>query len=659
MPCSPKISPDEDLKISEYVLIPIVFLIILFGLCSSVYVGDSSLFSAASFSLGSAHPPGYPLLVMMGKLLTFLPFANIAMKTNLVGAIFGTLTGLLVFRVSMRLTENAYASWAAAVICCISPVFFLESMKIEAYAFNSFLAMGVFMLGILILEGKSLLQCGLLGLFIIGLGMGNHHTMGFMGLVFLFPIAVRWREVRVKWVPLGVLFFLLGFSVNLFLYLRSVAIARSGGLILYSFAGTWHDFVRVLLRKDYSSGHSSTPQALVRGLSLGVPWLYGLENSILCFVYPNTRPVLPFLVAGFFGLRKKKKILLYFVFAMVVWFLLLGRLVWGSRDLSGQDAEVISVYFLPTIPILYCLVAAGFALAVGWAGKLSHGLLHRVVPFALVFLPFALLPYSYRGVDTYEAPIAYDYGRDMLSVLPVKSLLMNNSDNAMFISFYMRAVERLREDMLVINTGGRQDIYGTESSPPWKYRRLFPAFYETSRSSVKQINEEFALAGKLFAGNPLTMTTVVGNNYEYYPYIFSVRLWPKGRDPREFKEDTRSLFMAEYRKVNYERALSQSFRNDYMEEELDAEYGFDAMIYGSYLRRQGDERAGDRFYALALSNGNPRKFLWPYIVFLLGDGQDKEAFSLLKEFKAAAGENDQFAALLEQKAISIVGSRRR
>ena len=645
------------MKISDYVLILVVFLITLSGLCTSIYVGDSSLFSAASFSLGSAHPPGYPLFVLLGKLLTFLPFGNVAMKTNLVSAIFATLACLLVFRVSMMLTGNVYASWASAVTCCISPVFFTESLKAEAYVLNGFLVMAVFMLGLLILEGKSLFRYGLLGLFTIGLGMGNHHTMGFMGLVFLFPIAVRWKEVRMQWVPLGTLFFLLGFSVNSLLYLRSVAMVHSGGLILYSFAGSWHDFVRVLLRQDYSGSHSSTSQALAQGLSLGVPWLYGAKNSILGFVYPNMRPVLPFLFAGFFSLWKKKKVFGYFVFAILVWFFLLGRMVWGSKDLSGQDVEVISVYFLPAIPILYCLVAAGFALALEWAGRLSSGLLHRVAPYALVSLPLALLPYSYRLVDTYKAPIAYDYGRDMLSVLPVSSLLMNNSDNAMFITFYMRMVERLREDVLVINTGGKKDIYGLESSPPWKYSRLFPAFYETSKSSVKQINEEFALKGKLFASNPLTMTMMVTQFYEYYPYVLSVGLWPKGRDAEEFEKDTRVRFMKEYPKINYERVLEQPFRNDFMEEELDAEYSLNTMIYGGLLKRQGDERAGDKFYSLAFSAGNPRKFLWPYIAFLLKDGRKEEALSLLGTLKTAGGEEGRFIDSLEKKAESAVEVR--
>ena len=194
-----------------------VFFVLLFSLCPTIYVGDSSLFAAASFSLGSAHPPGYPLYIMLGKLLTFLPFGNIAFKVNLVSAIFGSLTSLIVLKSSMEITGNRYASWAAAFICGISPIFFMESIKAEVYSLNSFLAMVVFYLGIKILKGDDIFKNSLMGFFIIGLGFGNHQTIGFMGLVLLFPLAVRWKEIKTLWLMWACLAFLSGFSVNLFL----------------------------------------------------------------------------------------------------------------------------------------------------------------------------------------------------------------------------------------------------------------------------------------------------------------------------------------------------------------------------------------------------------------------------------------------------------
>src|SRR4030042_4105502 len=299
-------------------LLLIIFFLFLFALCRMIYVGDSSLFAAASFSLGSAHPPGYPLYIILGKLLTFIPFGNVAFKVNLVNAIFGALTCLMVFRVSMELTENKYASWASAIICGISPIFFITSLNAKGvYTLNSFLSMVVFYLGLRILNGGSFVKNALLGFFIIGLGMGNHQTIGFMVPIFLLPIAIRWKDINLKWILLGILSFSIGFSVNLLLYLRSVAMEQSGGLILYSYAGTWDNFLRVLLREDYKG--ASTPNAVGGLLYLGQAWFYGLKNSLYYIAFYSIKPVLPFLFLGFIGLRKKKTILFYFIFSLLVW----------------------------------------------------------------------------------------------------------------------------------------------------------------------------------------------------------------------------------------------------------------------------------------------------------------------------------------------------
>jgi hypothetical protein len=134
-----------------------------------------------------------------------------------------------------------------------------------------------------------------------------------------------------------------------------------------------------------------------------------------------------------------------------------------------------------------------------------------------------------------------------------------------------------------------------------------------------------------------------------------VELWPKGVKGENFREDVRLRFMSEYNKINYERVMAQPAPEDFLAEELANEYSLNAMMYGGLLKRQGDAR-GNIFYRMAFSAGEPRKFLWPYIHFLLGDGQEKEAFSLLETLKAAGGERGQFAEFLERKAKSAVSA---
>jgi Protein O-mannosyl-transferase TMEM260-like len=644
----------RKVKINDSVVFSALFLVFLISLCPTIYVGDSSLFAAASFSLGSAHPPGYPLFVILGKLLTFLPFGNVALKVNLVSALSGALACLMVFKTSIELTGNRPASWAAALICGISPIFYTESIKAEAYSLNSFMAMVLFYLGIKIIKGRDVFRNSLLAFFIIGLGMGNHHTIGFMGLIILLPLAMRWRDLSVKWVLFGFLFFSLGFSVYLFLYLRSLAMADHGGLILYSNAGTFKDFLMVFFRQNYKG--ASSPQALERVFSLGNAWVNGLKNSLYYVAFRSVKPVAPFLLLGLVGLTRRFKLLVYFVFSGIVWFFLLGRLVFSASNPGITGAEVVSVYFLPAVPILYSLISVGFAETLSFVGRRRWSMLAGFGPYALVVLPFVFLPYTVGQDSLNRNVICYDYGRDMLMSLPEKSLLMNHADNSMFTAFYMKAVERFREDVMVMDTRGKKDVFGLECAPRWKYAGLYPGFYSSMKSTISEINDEFALKGKFFVDNPLNMSDTVARFYYYYPYPFSAALWPKTLPAAGFESDMRSRFKSAYSRVNYESVISIPASDDFLVQELLAEYSLNTLFYSDFIRRDGDEKGGDAFRKLAFIMAPPERVLWPYIDFLLRDGRKDQAFRLLAQLKKTEGYGE-LAHLLEKKALSGVNNK--
>ncbi|MEE9198573.1 MAG: DUF2723 domain-containing protein, partial [Dehalococcoidia bacterium] len=68
----------------------------LFGVAFGIYVStlptsitwsnsgsDSGELAAAVRTLGVPHPPGYPTYVLLGRLFAFLPFGEVAFRTNL------------------------------------------------------------------------------------------------------------------------------------------------------------------------------------------------------------------------------------------------------------------------------------------------------------------------------------------------------------------------------------------------------------------------------------------------------------------------------------------------------------------------------------------------------------------------------------------------
>ena len=59
------------------------FLLYLFTLTPSLSAGDNGELTTAAYFLGVGHAPGYPFYTLMSKLFTYIPFGNIAWRTNL------------------------------------------------------------------------------------------------------------------------------------------------------------------------------------------------------------------------------------------------------------------------------------------------------------------------------------------------------------------------------------------------------------------------------------------------------------------------------------------------------------------------------------------------------------------------------------------------
>src|SRR6476659_5291961 len=80
-----------------------------------VVVGDSGEFLAAAARLGVAHPPGYPLLVMLGHAFSWLPIGPLAFRINFLAVVCSAVTVGLVCATAQRLGASRIAAVVAAL----------------------------------------------------------------------------------------------------------------------------------------------------------------------------------------------------------------------------------------------------------------------------------------------------------------------------------------------------------------------------------------------------------------------------------------------------------------------------------------------------------------------------------------------------------------
>jgi len=143
------------------------FLLYLSTLAPSVVTifDDSLEFQLVTYQLGIAHPTGYPLYTLLGKLFTLIvPAGNIAYRVNLMSAFFGAATVavvyLLIAQIVGRLKEIPSSNLPffqpslhlggliGALLFAVGPVFWQQATIAEVYTLNAFLVASLLLLAV-------------------------------------------------------------------------------------------------------------------------------------------------------------------------------------------------------------------------------------------------------------------------------------------------------------------------------------------------------------------------------------------------------------------------------------------------------------------------------------------------------------------------------
>ncbi|MFN2185792.1 MAG: protein O-mannosyl-transferase family, partial [Anaerolineae bacterium] len=158
---------------------------------------DSLEFPLVSYRLGIAHPTGYPLYTLLGKLYTLLPWHDVAWRVNLLSAVAGALTVALVYLVARQLGARRLPALLGAAALAASPVFWSQAVVAEVYTLTgAFIALLLWLAlrwarrPLLPVEPFSLLQPALqrpLALFLPE-----------QGVWFRLPAAVRRQAYRLR-----------------------------------------------------------------------------------------------------------------------------------------------------------------------------------------------------------------------------------------------------------------------------------------------------------------------------------------------------------------------------------------------------------------------------------------------------------------------------
>lgn len=175
------------LRPSAWLLHPAIFAIYLFTLGRTVGRADTFEFQVVAPQLGIAHPTGYPLYLLLGKLWTeLIPFGAVAWRLNVGTAVYALLALIFLYLAARRLLDQPIPALLAALALGVTPTFWSQSVEAEVYTLHALIISAAFWLMLPLADGRQpLSDRRLLALCaLLGLGMTNHLTT-----VFLFPAA--------------------------------------------------------------------------------------------------------------------------------------------------------------------------------------------------------------------------------------------------------------------------------------------------------------------------------------------------------------------------------------------------------------------------------------------------------------------------------------
>ncbi len=424
---------------------------------------DSLEFHVVLPTLGIAHPSGYPLYTLLGKLATLIiPFRDPAGRANLFSALAAALAISLLYLTGRRLTGSRPAAAVATAAFALSPAWWSQATLAEVYALH-----GALMLLFIYLllrwsddHGAAtpisphpfrLLQAAFL---VFGLGLA-HHRM----IVLLLPAAlvlILWtvgpRAAAAAKSPRPWALLIVPALAPLLLYAYLPIRGQTVGSLDGTFRPTLQGTVDWIFARDYGVFLTGNPFGVQRDAAFFI----GLFVQQL-----TTLPVLAALLGLATGWRYGWRRYVFLLLATA------GQTAFGVAY-KVQDVEV---FFIPAFILSTLWAALGLASVFAGAADASRHLRRsrRLAPLvsggvaALVVAVVLAGPIvaAYRDWDRRDLSRkwdVYDYGQDMLTAVAPGGRIVGLLGETTLIRYFRDVLGR-RTDVMVVPADREADRF--------------------------------------------------------------------------------------------------------------------------------------------------------------------------------------------------------
>ncbi len=465
----------------------LIFDVVIYLSTLSPAVGfiDSGELAVACAELGIAHPTGYPIYTVLGRIFTLLPVKDIIFRINLMSLLFVCLSSVILFFVVLKVIEPSFETksrkntersyhviWAAfltSLIFSFTPTLWSQATSNEVYSLNVLFYNLIIILLLLWrsnsgkLKGERIL---FLLAFLYGLSFGNHMStiLLFPALIFFVISGQGWSIFDSKKVTLFLVLFILGLSIYLYLPVRS----SQNPLLDWGNPETWATFKRHVTGWQYQVWMFS--ESTER-------FFANLGNFIRLFFHQFPFYLLPLSLLGIYELFSKRRTIL--IFLLIFFF---ANVLYGIN----YDIPDIDPYFLGSFLVNSILIGAGLSFLFHLIQKMK---MKRVISHSIILcfllIPLIVLKKNYYEGDRSRNYLAYDFASNLMRSVKKDAIILTDVWDHYSPWLYLRYIELKRPDV------GYLDKELCRRSWYFNYIRMnYPDLFRTSQTEIKKFIKE-------------------------------------------------------------------------------------------------------------------------------------------------------------------------
>ena len=432
-------------------------------------------------SLGIAHPTGYPLYTLLGRLFCLLPLKDTIFRVNLMSLLFTCVANIILFFILLSMgrsfskrKEGSYniviwSSFVAGLIFSFTPTLWSQATSNEVYSLNVLFYTLIILLVLLWRSnwkkpvGERILY---LLAFIYGLSFGNHmSTILLLPALFFIQVTAygkalfRWRRII-----LILSLFLLGLSIYLFLPIRS----SQNPIMDWGNPESWATFKRHVTGWQYQVWMFAQSAE-----NLG----NNFQNFIKLFSHQFPLYLLPLSLLGVWRiLVHDRKTLAFFLI------LFFANVLYGI-NYSIPD---IDPYFLGSFLVNAVFIGVGlhFLFQIIENFRIRKKLSCAII-ILFILLPLILLKKNYFQADQSKNYFAYDFASNIMRSVKKDAVILTNVWDHYAPWLYLRFVELKRPDVNYLDTElCRRSWY-------FDYvKKTHADLYQISQDEIKRFVEE-------------------------------------------------------------------------------------------------------------------------------------------------------------------------